>query len=160
MGDVFADPDRADHVALVVAERREREQDVADLPVLGEKTRFVVLDVSRLFKLRDRDVPLPRVNVEAFDMLADQFPPPVSERLFPAPVEGFDQPVGIAGDDDVGRILHDPFQILLGVAQLVSKLRLVGGVFADADGADYVALAVAQARKREQDIADLSVLGQ
>ncbi len=50
LGDVLADPDGADRVALAVAQARQRQQDVPDLPVFGQQAGLVVLDVAGLLQ--------------------------------------------------------------------------------------------------------------
>ena len=50
LGDVLADPDGADGVALPVAQVRQRQQDVPDLPVFGQQAGLVVLDVAGLLQ--------------------------------------------------------------------------------------------------------------
>ena len=75
-------------------------------------------------------------------MLADQLLAPVAQRLFPATVERLDQSLGIDGDDDVGGVFDHPFEVLLGVAQLVlTGLNLGGhGVERILEHPDFVAV--------------------
>ena len=118
--DVLTDPDSADRVAIPIAQARQREQDVPNLPVFGQKTGLVVLHIVGVLQPADGDIPLPRIREQALDPLANQLDTAVTQRLFRTAVEGLNKAIGSDGDDDVGRVLNDPPHVLHGAAQLVS----------------------------------------
>jgi len=118
LGDVFADAYRTNRGSLAVPKTGQCQQDVPGCLVLGKEARFVVDDAVLILESRDGNVSLPRIGEQQLDALTDQLLPRVTERLLCSPIHRLDEAFRVHGDDDIGGVLDDSFQVLPGISQL------------------------------------------